>query len=533
MVAVPSYFQPANLSPSAPPTAVHRSRHRFPNERTKIESEFTLFLSAHSEAAFHKPYYRFRNVELTRQTLQVFYGDSLGQPPQQELKAALTHCNATVPDLPTLIVVEGSDSTVAKQEIDIVYTPAATAQPTCSKWIETPTYLMDVRHSKNIWHTIDEGLASVFQTMRELGHIQLAEIDQAGGVKIVEDGSDCALTWDYSAQKMVEYNCNANKKRTIPKSCTAKDDWWCRPGVYNIDRSEGPILLAYDSQTWNNKWSPLYKAMTSNIGAWKALEGGCFKELIIGRAHTIDFHELRRPTNLSEAYHRHRVASLAAFKRLMLTELRDIGHIIQSNLRDGVDIRNVDAKLLQRDSLTGVMFSGYCDPDLEKLRQGIGPEEINALSALRSPHGLFNLTKQPDIQRFHAILTAEPELVKAAVASLRKHTGLPVTYPSTRKHVVHNCKSAPSGKQVALLGLDDITCPCWKQAKGIAYEEKVKIARDWDRRVPYEVCIVDYIYLDSYSEHRFHHCQTTFNVLSFRSLCRKRIEPSIWSDRGQ
>lgn len=398
---------------------------------------------------------------------------------------ALIHCNATTADPPTKIIVEGQNWGAEEQEINVSYKRASMYQPTkCTKWVDTPTYLVNVRYSSNMWHTIDEGLASVFQTMRELGHMRLAEVDESGHVREVTDGSDCALMWDPRKQKLVEFNCKQTPAN-IPRSCTPGVEWWCRPGVFNIDRNSAPILLAHSTQTWKNKWFPLYGALTANIGDWDSLEGACFKELIVGRAHTIDFHEKARPKQLGKIQQAHKAGSLAAFKRAMLSALRLVGRHVETSIQKGM---GNSTQLLQLDELSGVTFKGYCDPLLEVLRQGIGPENLNALSVLRRRHGLLSLSPRLK-EEFESIQSAESEIVKKAVDHFSQQSGFShIEYPKVPALIPQGCESAPPSHYVEDLGLVDVPCACWDKifkAGGGGFDG-LKVMPGWDSSVAYE-----------------------------------------------
>lgn len=94
--------------------------------------------------------------------------------------------------------------------------------------------------------------------------------------------------------------------------------------------------------------------------------GTCFRELLIGKTNTLNFDVNIFPNRPNAKYNKdHRYKAMWAFHKLMMAA--------------EVERRAVRNKL-NPDRPT---WSGYGNNGLERLRQGVGPEEIEALDVLR------------------------------------------------------------------------------------------------------------------------------------------------------
>lgn len=65
---------------------------------------------------------------------------------------------------------------------------------------------MPCRCSYNIWHTWNEGLMGIFQTLREHGDLPLVNIDEDGNMDEITQGmgGGCPWEYDFGLQKAVQ-----------------------------------------------------------------------------------------------------------------------------------------------------------------------------------------------------------------------------------------------------------------------------------------------------------------------------------------
>jgi hypothetical protein len=255
----------------------------------------------------------------------------------------------------------------------------------CSRWETRPVYVMYVPHPYNVWHVWNDALMGAYQTLREEGHLPLALIHEDGSMEEYTEGLDeeCHWTMDLygNGTSYQPKNClprrgrlpkpptNFASSKGSPLKCSPAFDDWCRPGVVAFNRGSGPIILMAKNTTWpDRKWQHMLTALSEDIREWDDMVGTCFKELYIGKSHTLDFY-----TGLFLSYpsypeaQKQRVGAMQAFQELMATaerHHRDVRHEMRPN-SDSEE------------------WEGYNNPDLEILRQGIGPENIGALSVLR------------------------------------------------------------------------------------------------------------------------------------------------------
>ena len=95
--------------------------------------------------------------------------------------------------------------------------------------------------------------------------------------------------------------------------------------------------------------------------------GVCFRELFIGKANTLNFEVNifpKRPNSKHNSEHRYR--AMWAFHKLMMAA-------------------EIERRAVQKSENPDVeIWKGYYNRGLEKLRQGIGPEDIEKLDVLRA-----------------------------------------------------------------------------------------------------------------------------------------------------
>jgi hypothetical protein len=254
--------------------------------------------------------------------------------------------------------------------IPVVYEPASKKQPRCTSWVDPPAYMLQARYSYNIWHTWNEGLMGGFQTLRELGHLPLASVGPGGVLSEITDGmgDGCPYEWDPAAQRVVQpESCPPRYGLLERDRCDPDTEAWCREGaVVSVRRyANGPVILPYTASSLVNIWAHLYHAMTQDIRDWSNIDGACFKELIIGKSSTLNFYQAINNTqpdpemmamwprvNASET----RVEAMAVFKAFVTSAQRDY-------VKQQIDAGEPPWK-------------GYADPDMERLRRGIGPEDL-------------------------------------------------------------------------------------------------------------------------------------------------------------
>lgn len=98
------------------------------------------------------------------------------------------------------------------------YVPASRHQPSCTSWVDTATFLLQVRYTYNIWHTWNEGLMGMFQTLRELGLLPLAAVGPNGELEEILDGmggAACPWEYDHVADRAVQ-----------PEECEPRQGGW-------------------------------------------------------------------------------------------------------------------------------------------------------------------------------------------------------------------------------------------------------------------------------------------------------------------
>jgi len=337
----------------------------------RIVSEGIILGSMGSTGYMVKQHYRFDNVYLSEDgnSLTYYYPPGFQLPPPQVVDTILN--NASSRTLPTTTLmrdaIDGSYRT-----LDINYLPAKDHQPQCSRWIDTPTYVVQVQHNENIWHVWTDGVMGAFQTLREQGLLPLAQVDAYGGVTEYLEGLGDGCPWMINPETKLSKQMDSCREKTgivTVDRCSPEENSWCREGVVSFNRSSGPILLLFKGTDIVEKWSHMYEAVSEDIRAWSDMGGVCFKELYLGKSNTLNFYMPLFFAGLeSEAltYATHlRSNATNAFKALISTAER-------VKMEDEGRMRNAPAP-----------WSGYEEEEMERLRQGIGPEEMEALEVLR------------------------------------------------------------------------------------------------------------------------------------------------------
>ena len=215
----------------------------------------------------------------------------------------------------------------------------------------------------------------LFQTLRELGHLPLAYVGKNGKLTEIEDGKGfgCPYEWELQAKQIIRSNsCNNSSIKMNKRNCDPINDSWCQEGaVISPNRFvNGPSILPFTASSLVNIWSHLYHAITADIRDWAEIDDTCFKELIVGKTSTLNFYQAlnsSEPSSGSELLlekfpwedaQSSRVEAMAVFKAFVTSAQREW----------------VSEQLLSGKK----PFAGYPNSDMEKLRKGIGPEDLDS-----------------------------------------------------------------------------------------------------------------------------------------------------------
>jgi len=396
------------------------------NDGDYAASKVTLLGSLNSTGTFTRVRYRFDNVFLeTENVISVHLPASIPLPTKPVLVNGVHGASPRERSTTEPPTVFYHRDITQKQEhyLNISYTHISTFQRDehlrkeplrkCVRWEARPVYLMHVPHPSNVWHVFNDALMGVFQTLREEGHLPLAEIDEAGNMVEYLEGLHPECHWKmdlYGNGSVYRPEKCLFKTGRLPNSssskqsihCSPKHDDWCRPGVVAFNRSSGPIILMAKGAIWpDRKWRHMFTAISEDIREWDDMVGTCFKELYLVKSHTLDFY-----TAIYSSYpnyphaQKQRVGSIQAFQELMATaerHHREVRHKQKPKLHE---------------------WGGYSSPGLEILRQGIGPENIGALSVLRDLRTVGikeGRLKQKDVDKINRMRREETEDMLAFV----------------------------------------------------------------------------------------------------------------------
>ena len=143
----------------------------------------------------------------------------------------------------------------------------------CTHWETRPVYLMYVPHPYNVWHVWNDALMGAYQTLREQGHLPLADIQQDGTMIEYTEGLEEECHWKidlYGNGTAYRPSTCLPKTGLLPKlkprKCSPAFDQWCRPGLVAYNRSSGPILLMAKGSIWpDRKWRHMFTAISEEI----------------------------------------------------------------------------------------------------------------------------------------------------------------------------------------------------------------------------------------------------------------------------
>jgi len=336
-----------------------------------VVSKAVVQVSASGTGLMNKFYYRFDNVQLSRDKITVYYDPDTFIPPTEEHWVDIISGNTTTAQLPTMIVLKGDLHNTQWFYLPVEYLPATEHQPNCASWINRMAYLLQVRYSYNVWHTWNEGLMGIFQTLRELGQLPMASVGPDGKLEEILDGmlgEDCAFVYDHSQDKVVpETHCAPRTGLLERTQCDPKKELWCKPGAVVSARraSGGPIIVPYTASSVMNVWAHLYSSMTQDIRDWSEIEGSCFRSIVLGKSATLNFYQAINNTEVDpkilDKYPlvdnlETRVEAMAVFKQFVLSAQKEY---VEAEAANGA-----------------APWEGYRSRALERLRRGVGPENL-------------------------------------------------------------------------------------------------------------------------------------------------------------
>jgi hypothetical protein len=296
-------------------------------------------------------------------------------PLPEPLVADTVHGNATLSLYPTVTMYTLFGKTPHALNINYMHANSTAAQPKCKRWEDRPVYLLYMPHAANVWHMLNDALMGLFQTLREERLLPLAEIDEQGNMVEITSGVELKCPRVFDLRGWTSYRraeCRNATGQITQKTCDLKVDEWCRPGVAAVQRSsdKGPILLlARGSHKPMEKWRHLFRAVSHDIREWDSMVGTCFKELYIGKSNTLNLYF----ATIDEATAKFGTAHTLALRRSAMTVFTKLVHTAEVQKHIKTHQKNPKLKV----------WSGYDEPELERLRQGINKNQISALEYLR------------------------------------------------------------------------------------------------------------------------------------------------------
>jgi hypothetical protein len=323
---------------------------------------------------FKRKRYLYNNVFLQdADTLSVYLPPAVPLP--KPLVADTVHGNATRSLYPTVAMYKQVGKVTYSLNINYMRANSIAAQPKCKRWEDRPVYLLYMPHAANIWHMLNDALMGVFQTLREERLLPLLEIDEQGNMVEITSGVELECPRVFDLRGRTSYRraeCRNATGQITQKTCDLKVDEWCRPGVAAVQRSsdKGPILLlARGSHKPMEKWRHLFRAVSHDIREWDSMVGTCFKELYIGKSNTLNLYF----ATIDEATAKFGTAHTLALRRSAMTVFTKLVRTAEVQKRIETHQKNPKLKV----------WSGYDEPELERLRQGINKYQISALEYLR------------------------------------------------------------------------------------------------------------------------------------------------------
>jgi hypothetical protein len=345
-----------------------------------VVSRGTVMGTTTGAGNMQKQFYKLEHVQVGKDGLNFFYDEGFQKPEENYVDTIFN--NGTSMRMPTTTMMRHAENgkyTYIKWH----YNPAAKKQPVCRKWVDRPTYLVQMQHSSNIWHAWNEGIQAAFQTLREQGLLPLVEVDARGyGTEYVDD-LDPGCPWEIDQETLTPRRPSTCRVKTgIVKEgpCTLDD---CVPGVHSYFRDDGPVLWLAKGMGVTKTWQHMFYAISSNVWSWESLVGSCFRELYIGKSNTLSYYMPLLPladdgtqTELTKTNIRAitswRSNATEAFKRVMRPAQKD-------------------AIVFHRDVSKIPMWKepwpDHTLPAWSTLFRGVGPEDVGALDVLKPNKG--------------------------------------------------------------------------------------------------------------------------------------------------
>jgi hypothetical protein len=240
----------------------------------------------------------------------------------------------------------------------------------CPIRIRQTAYMLQVRFSYNIWHTWNEGIMGLFQTLRELGKLPLAVVGDNGLLAEVHDGtgsSEDQCPWVFNHTLGKSHRQSSCIKESVASNvfCRPKVDTWCELGsTFSVHRNHGaqsPLILAFTPESTKNVWSHFYDSISLNQKTWSEVMGSCFDDIIFGKTSTLNLYQTLNSTEPEQSVLakipridnvKARVDAMAVFKQF-----------IMSSQREWVN--------LERRQASKEPWNGYADAGMENLRKGV------------------------------------------------------------------------------------------------------------------------------------------------------------------
>jgi hypothetical protein len=346
----------------------------------RVVSKGTVMGTTSGSGNMVKQFYKLENVQMGKDGLNFFYGDDFQKPEENFVDTIFN--NGTNMHLPTTTMMRHAENGKYSY-IKWHYNPASKKQPSCRKWVDRPTYLVQMQHSTNIWHVWNEGIQAAFQTLREQGLLPLVEVDERGyGREYVDDLDLEGCTWIIDQDTLAPRRLASCRMKTgqIPDGpCTTGILKDCSPGVHSYFREDGPVLWLAKGMGVTKTWQHMFKAISSNIWSWESLQGSCFRELYIGKSNTLSYYmplmQLANDDSQTELTKTNirgitawRSNSTEAFKRVMRPSQKN-------------------ALVFKRDVSKIPMWKepwpDHTRTEWSRLFEGVGPERIDALDTVR------------------------------------------------------------------------------------------------------------------------------------------------------
>ena len=260
----------------------------------RVVSRGTVMGTTSGSGNMVKQFYKLENVQLGKEGLNFFYEEGFEKPadgtdPAENSWVDTIFNNGTSMRLPTVTMMRHAE-TGKYTYIKWHYNPASKKQPNCRKWVDRPTYLVQMQHSSNIWHAWNEGIQAAFQTLREQGLLPLVEVDARGyGTEYVDD-LDRECPWEIDQQTLSPRRASTCRVKTgiIEEGPCVLED--CAPGLHSYFRDDGPVLWMAKGMGVTKTWQHMFYAISKNIWSWESLQGSCFRELYIGKSNTLSYY---------------------------------------------------------------------------------------------------------------------------------------------------------------------------------------------------------------------------------------------------